>query len=511
VAFSPDGRLVVAGSEDGFATIWDSNGGREVRRLPEQHEDTAISATFSGDGRWLATGSWAGVLRIWDVRTGQLLHRIRAHRIRVSAVAFSPDDRCLATAGFDRTVKVWDAGTGEPLQTLSGHSGVVSGLAWGHDGKRLFSCGTEDKTVKMWDPATGREILDLRGHKVACHCVSVSSGGKRLASSGGDGTIRIWDATRPQEKEGPALRSLAHESEVWSTEFSSNGHYLASGVWTGPVHLRDARTGALLHTLAQSDDIITTFHVAFSPDSQRLAAAAMARDRTAVVKIWETTTGREVGPEIREKGVGFFVAFDPTGKFLIREGPEHTIQIRDARSGAQVGVLGCHDRQIWGAAFSPDARLVSTASNDGTVRVWSWNPEHLELEQAPKLTLPVHVGGYGNRVAFTQDSLFLITGGERQTVKIWSAQTGENVMSLQGHTGDVFSIGVSHDGRWLATAGEDTTVRVWDTSSWALKYTLRGHVSLVGALAFSPDNRRLASASRDYTLKIWDINPATAP
>ena len=61
VAFSPDGRHLVAGGEDGIATIWDVADGQEVHRLPEKHENTAVSVAFSPDGRLLATGSWGGV------------------------------------------------------------------------------------------------------------------------------------------------------------------------------------------------------------------------------------------------------------------------------------------------------------------------------------------------------------------------------------------------------------------------------------------------------------------
>jgi WD40 repeat protein/serine/threonine protein kinase len=505
VAFSPDGRHLLAGSEDGSAILWDAADGREVRRLPEKHENTAVSVAFSRDGRLLASGSWGGVLRIWEARTGRLLHSIPAHDHRISAIAFDPDGRWLATASADRTVKVWDATTGEPLRTLHGHVGLILGLAFSPNGRRLFSSGGEDKSVKVWDPLTGREILDLRGHASLCQCVTLSPDGRRLASASADRTICIWDATPLSVGEGQESLTCKHDDEIWSVAFSPDGRQLASASWDKTVRLWDARTGNLLHTLARPGSVFTIFRLAFSPDGERIAVAATSTERTALVQVWDTRTGQEVFT-IPDKSPPFFVTFDPKGRYLVKEGPGFTVKVWDARTGHEVGILGRHEQPIWSMAFSPDGHRLASASTDGKVKVWAWDPTRLGKTQEPELQLSAGITpGYGERVAFSPDGLLLVTGGEGQTVQIWDAKTGQARELLRGHTGDVFAVAFSPDGRWLASAGEDTTVRLWDAKSWKLRRTLRGHVGVVGTLAFSPDSLWLASGSRDHTLKVWAV------
>jgi WD40 repeat protein/serine/threonine protein kinase len=510
VAFSPDGGRLVTCGDDGFVTIWDVPGGREVLRLPEKHERSAVCVAFSPDGSLLATGSWGGVARIWDARTGQVLRRITGHTHRLSAVLFHPDGRSLATASFDRTVRVWDMATGAPLHKFVGHTGLVSGLAYGPRGLRLFSSGGEDKTVTVWDPLTDREVLNLRGHTLFCQCLASSPDGLRLASAGKDGTIRIWDSSPVREDEGPRAVTRDHGNleghEVWSVEFSRDGRYLASGSWgENNVRVWDARTLELLRVVTLKPGVMNFFRLSFSPDGNRLTTAAASRKGEAVVNVWETATGRETVNEIRETGsVPFCTTFDPTGRYLVREGPEHTVQVRDAATGAVAGVVGRHSMQIWAMTFSPDGKRLATASNDGTVRLWAWDPARLGPEQQPLITLDVLVDGYSNRIAFSPDGRLLATGGERSAVRIWDAIRGAPLHTLLGHTRDVFAVAFSPDGRWLASAGADTTVRIWDAASGKLRHTLRGHVGLVMSLAFSPDSRSLASGSRDHTMKVWD-------
>ena len=94
-----------------------------------------------------------------------------------------------------------------------------------------------------------------------------------------------------------------------------------------------------------------------------------------------------------------------------------------------------------------------------------------------------------------------------QEVKVWDAQTGQEILSLRGHVGGLRSVAFSPDGRRLASAGLDQTVKLWDAATGQEVLTLRGHIDNVFCVAFSPDGHRLASASVDKTVRIWDATP----
>jgi hypothetical protein len=94
-------------------------------------------------------------------------------------------------------------------------------------------------------------------------------------------------------------------------------------------------------------------------------------------------------------------------------------------------------------------------------------------------------------------------------VKLWDARTGQELLSLRGHTGGVSSVAFSPDGQRLASAGWDPAVtagevKLWDARTGQEVLSLRGHTGAVSSVAFSPDGQRLASASYDKTVKLWD-------
>src|SRR5262249_60401977 len=132
----------------------------------------------------------------------------------------------------------------------------------------------------------------VRRLSLLCPAAALSPDGLRLACAGGDGTVRIWDATPLKGDEGLESLTYEHDHEVWSVEFSPDGRHFASGTYAGTVRLWDARTGASLRTLTHPQDFVKVYRVAFSPDGTRLAAAAACHDPGAAVQVWGTAAAR---------------------------------------------------------------------------------------------------------------------------------------------------------------------------------------------------------------------------
>lgn len=171
--------------------------------------------------------------------------------------------------------------------------------------------------------------------------------------------------------------------------------------------------------------------------------------------------------------------------------------ILDAATGAVTRELLGHSKSVVGLAWSPDARRIATASNDGTARIWD------AQTGATLLTLSGHSGPV-LAVAFSPDGRRVLTGGADKTARLWDAANGRRLFTLSGHTLGITSVAIAPGGAELLTGSTDRTARLWSAADGSPLRTLTGHLNYVNSVAFSPDGLKLLTASQDSTALIWD-------
>ncbi|MFH2001804.1 MAG: hypothetical protein ABIK28_19125 [Planctomycetota bacterium] len=179
------------------------------------HAKVVSSTVFSPDGKHLATGGEDGEIGVWDVETGDALWTgKRSGANEIYSLCFTSDGRRILSGCRLNSIGVWDAQTGLQLVDLHGHKSYMHGLALSPDGRILVS-SSGDNTVRLWDTRPFKDRVEERDRLLAAEH-AVSSKVELLFKE--HGTIeKVLDAIEADPTLGPldkhAAWNVAHLSK----------------------------------------------------------------------------------------------------------------------------------------------------------------------------------------------------------------------------------------------------------------------------------------------------------
>jgi len=162
-----------------------------------------------------------------------------------------------------------------------------------------------------------------------------------------------------------------------------------------------------------------------------------------------------------------------------------------------------HKDVIWTTRFSPDERLLLTASRDRTAALWDADTGRLVREFRHEQQVLT--------AAFSPDGKRILTGDGSRRAFIWDAATGQRLMELMPHPGAAWYGEFSTDGRLILTGDDAGNARLWDAASGL---PLSGWVKNGPSLKrthLSPDGRWALSAAEDGTVRVWPVLVAPLP
>ena len=250
VRFSPDGTRLATACFDKTARILSWASGQCLAIL-QGHTNSVSCVEFGPDadssnsssGRNLVvTGSWDSSARLWDAASGRCLASLQAHISGITSVSFLCGGSRVATTSWDCTAMLWDSSSGQCLGVLQGHTDAVV-AAKGFNNPRgkpgdtstatsrgpLLVTSSLDTTARVWDPTdpSGRCVAELLGHTMPVDVLALSPDGVLVASGSTDKTSRVWDV-----RTGRCLAVLrGHANAVTALDFS-------------PVKLQQPSSGA---------------------------------------------------------------------------------------------------------------------------------------------------------------------------------------------------------------------------------------------------------------------------
>jgi WD40 repeat protein len=395
LACSPVGFLVATSGGDKRVRLAKVNPFRHW--ILSNHTEAVLGMAFSPDGRRLVSGSQDQTVRLWDVATQRELTNWHAHAGGCRKVRFAPDGRSFASGGADGTVKLWS------LQPATTPETTVKLLPQGVEEAVVYSdSGTVAmKTThdwRVWSLPTFAELR--RGEYGANHYFPLRgvASGRMLECDGrtiqfrrvADGLIEpfvAWDG-------GVSI----------NLDLSRNGQVLAAssedwiGVWDVPTkkrlrrwetpragvgrYVRVCPDGAWLVTLQKFDGQVEFLHIAtgqkvplsghmirasvieFSPEGQRMAVAGVG----STIRIYHVRGRREMAALETSLGFVTALAFSPDEKRLACGSAKGPITLWDLQTRREVAWLAGHQRMVYSLAFL-DADMLASATSE-EVRLW---------------------------------------------------------------------------------------------------------------------------------------------
>lgn len=548
--FTTDGKRVISSHKSGLLKLWTIEG-QLVKMWKYIHKGPI--ARLSLNGEILASGGSDGGIRIWDLEHQTCVLSLKGCQGVVNVVEFHPVEKILFGSGDDGKILTWCLTKGTSLITYDAHFSKVTSLVFSHDNKHFVTSG-RDKVIILWQFNQVKalrtipiyeaveviiklpEKFKLPGFKSDPDCLYVASGGE-------NGLVRVWDVTNSKEiyKQQNSLVSKAQDGGLAITKLLLGDsdktiavitvdhniilHHLKSfaclkqfigfsddildvtfvglndshlAVATNSCDIKLYDSGMNCQLLKGHTDIVLTLSTSKANHDLMLSGS---KDNT--VRLWslEGVTMTCIGTGLRHTGSVGSVAFCNTNtNFFVSVSQDTCLKLWDIPANPSDS-LNCtkteiaHQKDINSVTVSPNDKIIATASQDKTAKLWTDSLTFVG-------TLKGHKRGVWS-VKFSPVDQVVITSSADCTIKLWSVAELNCLKTLEGHDSSVLQVSFLSSGMQILSAGADGLLKLFNVKTSECVGTFENHDGRIWTMAIRKDESGVITGGSDSVLVKW--------
>ncbi len=431
VSFSPDGQqLATAGpasdnreARETRVRLWDLFENPQLWDLSENPQreirvnSTVLGLSFSPNGQHLITAQGRGEAVIFNL-AGRVLDRyVSSSYGLVWDVNFSPDGQRFVATGLDGTARIWNVSKHldkKKLKELSWQAYESGGVLWPQypfsaNGKHLATLKYDGK-FRLWDLSEpGKSKLLRKFNEIVSFGFDPQK--HRFVLGSKNGTVELWNLSDTDIGIQKLTNWSAHQGEVISVNFNSNGQHLFTWGKDKMFRLWNVSGNKKPQKLAEWSLGFTPWRATLSPDDQYIAAVGTT---DGILRLWPLSKNQLVEKKLVQwkahSGPTRSIAFSPNGKLLATAGDDNIAPAKlwDLSGKEQAQIIPSGQGRIEQVSFSPDGQLLATAGVDATARLWTLSGQQVAQFEVYRR----NSGPWIRSVSFSPDGKFLAIGDE---------------------------------------------------------------------------------------------------
>lgn len=193
------------------------------------------------------------------------------------------------------------------------------------------------------------------------------------------------------------------------------------------------------------------------------------------------------------------LCFSADGKLVATASDDNSIRIWAVSTGRRLKILKGHTANVLCLDFSPNGQQIISGSADSQIKLWNI------ISSKEMRTFKEHKAAI-NSVKFSPKGDSFISGSADNTIRFWKINKRKSLAVLKKHKAPINELCFSPNGKYFASASSDNSIRLWSSTSQNSVKIYKGHNQEVNSICFSSDSKFIYSASADRSIKIWKVS-----